>query len=299
MRLFFVIPHFFRPLAPDPTNRSSCATARDERLQALTATITALHEHFGNAIYGLDHFNRVAWQAQHGTDQALDIVVCTTGSTHLLDDLPALRPLCRHHAVDTDPMTLGFECHRLLKAMYGRYDYYGYIEDDIVIDDGYFFHKRRAFDHAFGFEALLQPNRYETRLGGAVHKLYVDYHIRPGVTAPYQNVEDRPCISLPFLGDTMTFERTCYPSAGCFFLNNEQLRVWMESPSFEDRDVSYMSSLDSAATLSVMKTFRIYKPVLQDARFLEVRHASPRWIPSITEGVRLMPHSWHANRDKK
>ncbi|WP_157043808.1 hypothetical protein [Nitrobacter hamburgensis] len=44
--------------------------------------------------------------------------------------------------------------------------------------------------------------------------------------------------------------------------------------------MSYLSSLDSAVTLSVMKTFRVYKSVLDQAWFLEVLHASPRCIGS-------------------
>jgi hypothetical protein len=39
----------------------------------------------------------------------------------------------------------------------------------------------------------------------------------------------------------------------------------------------------------VMKTFRIYKPVLDQAWFLEVLHASPRWIDGASRQVRLVP----------
>jgi hypothetical protein len=44
-----------------------------------------------------------------------------------------------------------------------------------------------------------------------------------------------------------------------------------------------LSPLDSAVTLSVMKTFLVYKPVLEQAWFLEVLHASPRWIRTVTQ----------------
>lgn len=88
---------------------------------------------------------------------------------------------------------------------------------------------------------------------------------------------------MPFIDETIVFERTSYPSAGCFFLNAEQLRTWVDAPAFRDRDTSYMSPLDSAATLSIMKTFRIYKPVLDQASFLEVLHASPRWVQSVAQ----------------
>jgi hypothetical protein len=47
--------------------------------------------------------------------------------------------------------------------------------------------------------------------------------------------------------------------------------------------VSYLSPLDSAVTLLVMKTSRVYKPVLDQACLLEVRHASPRWTGSVSQ----------------
>jgi hypothetical protein len=48
-----------------------------------------------------------------------------------------------------------------------------------------------------------------------------------------------------------------------------------------------MSPLHSAVALSMMKTFRVYKPVLEQAWFLEVLHASPRWIGSVTQIAKL------------
>ncbi len=289
MRLLFVIPHFFQAIDARATNRSHRAEARDERLRALIATIAALHQSFGTGIYGLDHANRVALQAAPATRRRLDIVVCTTGDRHLLDEIPRLRPLFTHHQTEAEPLMLGFECHRLLCDARGRYDFYGFIEDDIVLTDPLFFRKRRLFDERFGPAALLQPNRYEVRPDGAVQKLYVDYHLAPARTAPYQNLADRPRLAMPFLDETIAFARTAYPSAGCFFLNAEQLVAWVTSPAFLDGDVSYLSPLDSAATLSIMKTFRVYKPVLAQASFLEVLHASPRWIPQVSEMVRLVP----------
>jgi hypothetical protein len=289
MRVLVVIPHFFRAIDPQATNRSHRGDARDERLRALIATVAALHQAFGAGVYGLDHFNRAAWQAEGAGERMLDIVVCTTGDAHLLDELPMLRPLLHHHASVVEPLMLGFECHRVLRDARGRYDYYAYVEDDIVVTDPLFFKKRRLFDDAFGPEALLQPNRYEARPDGPVQKLYVDYHLTPARTRSYQNLADQPRLELPFLGETVAFERSAYPSAGCFFLNADQMARWVESPGFLDGDVSYLSPLDSAATLSIMKAFRIYKPVLEQASFLEVLHASPRWIPSVTQIVRLAP----------
>jgi hypothetical protein len=289
MRLLIAIPHYFSGVDPASHNRSRRPEARDERANTLIAAIARLHQSFGRGTYGLDHPNRLAWQRPPSADCELDIVVCTTGRAHLLDALPALRPLYRRHETSVDGPMLGFECHRVLAAGRGRYDYYGYVEDDILVFDPLFFKKRSLFDRAFGPQALLQPNRYEATAAGPVQKLYVDYGLHPVYTERYQDVRVEPRLSLSFLDETIVFERTNYPSAGCFFLNGEQLGAWVDSPYFLDGDVSYMGPLDSAATLSVMKAFRIYKPVLEQAWFLEVLHASPRWIGTITQTVRLVP----------
>lgn len=291
MRLLFVIPHFFAARDANATNRSQRPAARQERLSALAATLSALHQTFGAGIYGLDHFRHAAWQAAAPGRHELDIVLCTTGKAHLLDELQQLRPLFRHHPTAAEPAMLGFECHKLLADARGRHDYYAYLEDDIVLPDPLFFHKRRRFDDLFAPEALLQPNRYELQQGGVVQKLYVDYHLAPARTRAYQNLAEAPRLTLPFLDEVIAFERSAYPSSGCFFLDEEQLARWVRSPAFLDGDVSYLSPLDSAATLSVMKSFRIYKPVLDQAWFLEVRHASPRWIGWAARQTRLVPHA--------
>ena len=185
---------------------------------------------------------------------ALDIILVTTGSSHLAAELAPLQRMFRHHETDADPLLLGFECHKLLREHHGRYDYYGYVEDDIVLTDPLFLRKRSLFDRQFGPNALLQPNRYEASPLPPVTKLYVDYRLGGHVTAPYQDVTDAPRLKMTFLDETIAFERTSYPSAGCFFLNDEQLDVLVASRHFLDGDISYLSPLDSAVTLSGMKT---------------------------------------------
>jgi hypothetical protein len=289
VRILVVIPHFFSAARSPTINRSTQSQARGERLRALSQTLASLQQTFGNGVYGLDHFQSAAWQAAPPAPNHLDVLVCTTADAHLLDESPHLRAACQHHVASVKPQLLGFECHRLLAAARGRYDYYCYVEDDIVIGDPLFFRKLNLFDEHFGAEALLQPNRYEVRPDGPVQKLYVDYHLAPARTARYQDVSHQSRLQLPFLDETIHFQRTSYPSAGCFFLNAQQLDRWVAAPAFGDGDDSYLSPLDSAATLSIMKTFRVYKAVLDQAWFLEVLHASPRWVGGAARMARLVP----------
>jgi hypothetical protein len=279
MRIFVVIPHYCREVSANATNKSTQIGARRERLQALAATILGVHQALGGGVCGLDHAQIVAWPQADPGSRTLEMVICSTEKDHVLADLAALRPLFSHHVAAVDPQQLGFECHRLLRDERGKYDYYCYLEDDIVVSDPWFLRKRQAFDKRFGPRALLQPNRYELSPIGPIYKLYVDYRLHRKLTAAYQNIDDQPFLEMPFLDEIILFERPTYPSAGCFFLNTEQLDLWISGKHFLDGDTSYLKSpLDSAATLSIMKTFRIYKPTLTQAGFLEVQHASPRWI---------------------
>lgn len=287
MRILLVMPHFCGESVHDATNRSRLASARAERLRALVASVCSPHQALGTGTFGLDHGQAKAWRIVGAQANVLDIVVCTTGNDHLLGDIRGLHPLFRHQPTDAEPMMLGFECHKVLRAARGQYDYYGFIEDDVVLSDPMFFLKRKFFDREFGPGALLQPNRYELLATGPVHKLYVDYRLDRRVTARYQDITESARVDIPFLGQRVIFERTTYPSAGCFFLSAAQLDVWVDGPHFLDGDISYLSALDSAVTLSVMKTFRVYKPALAHAWFLEVLHASPRWIGSVTQVAKL------------
>ena len=47
---------------------------------------------------------------------------------------------------------------------------------------------------------------------------------------------------------------------------------WIKQPHWQDGDCSWVSPLESAATLGVAKTFRLFKPVMAQASWLEIQH---------------------------
>ncbi|WP_207436498.1 hypothetical protein, partial [Sabulibacter ruber] len=49
-------------------------------------------------------------------------------------------------------------------------------------------------------------------------------------------------------------------------------------PFFLDRDASFVGPLESAATLGIMRSFKIYKPHESCANFLEIHHACNRYL---------------------
>jgi hypothetical protein len=178
-------------------------------------------------------------------------------------------------------MLLGFECHAALREGIGRYDLFAYLEDDLICRDPWFFAKLTWFGGHLGDQVLLQPNRYEVCSLGFVPKAYVDGDIARNLTSKYQNLEQLPELSSSFLGTSIRFHRPPNPHSGCFFLNARQMAHWAAQRYFLDRDTGFIGPLESAATLGIMRTFRVYKPALENANFLEIEHYGTGFISQL------------------
>ena len=270
MRIIFIIAHFFKP-----SNQGRHASQRKDpqpRLEALTKSITSLHQLFGKSQSIINIAQRLAFPANQPQSHELDIVICTTKDNHLLNQLPLPSHLYRHHSSNAEPLLLGFECQAVLQSCLGHYDYYCFLEDDLIIHDPWFFIKLQWFTQQAGDLNLLQPNRYEVSANGLVHKAYIDGDLALRVTAPFQNVQDQQELKGTIMNVPITFRRALNPHAGCYFLNENQMAHWANQTYFLDRDISFVGPLESAATLGVMKTFKIYKISPEQASFLEIQH---------------------------
>lgn len=285
MRILFTIPHFFNPNGSG--KHGSVMPNPQPRIHALTAAVTALRQLFEKRQVIFDFPNRRAVPVAQGHD--VDIVICTTRGMHTLDHAPALSGLYRHEATDAEPMLLGFECHAVLRDAIGRYDYYCFLEDDLVLHDPWFFIKLAWFTRQTGQENLLQPYRVEVAPLGPVRRAYLGGQIPRESTARFQNVEENPCLAAKMLDTDIRFHRTTNPHAGCFFLNAEQMAHWSRQPYFLDRDTSFVGPLESAASLGIMRAFRIYKPAPDNASFFEIQHYGTGYLNLIGNGIRLEP----------
>jgi hypothetical protein len=177
---------------------------------------------------------------------------------------------------------LGFECHAVLRGGLDKYDYFAYLEDDLIARDPWMFVKLAWFTSQLGDDVLLQPNRFEVApLLGLVHKAYIDGDLPGEATVPFQDVLERSEATGSLLGTTVTFERAKNPHAGCFFLNARQMETWTQQPYFLDRDTSFIGPLESAATLGIMRTFRVYKSAQESAGFLEIEHFGTGFLDNL------------------
>ncbi len=283
MRILFTIPHYYRPRGQTDDGRKHGSVTRtaQARIGALSACITALRELFGPPQCVLQHASKTALRIEPRDPVQMDIIVCTSGNDHLLDRLTVPPDWHDHHTSDTQPLLLGYECHAVMRERLGGYDYYCYLEDDLLLADPWLFRKLAWFTGRFGEGKLLQPNRYEAGPNFPVRKIYVDGTLHPKCTTAYQDIEQEPELAGEVMGNHVVFRRSINPHAGCFFLRAAQMEHWARQPYFLDRAVSFVGALESAATLGIMRAFQVYKPALENGDFLEVRHSGTTYLEMI------------------
>lgn len=282
MRLLITIPHYYHPNS-EPAGVCYGATSdlAEFRIRAFRQCLLSLHQHFGSAQYMMQIASKRTCPANTRLKTLLHIVICTTAGRHLLEDLKLPLEFYHHHSTRAEPMELGFECHKVLRDRFGNYDYFGYMEDDLIVSDPWWFLKLKWFEKLAGADAVLFPNRFERGTEPLVNKAYIDGDLAERVTARFQNVHDKPQVQGGWLDVPVYFQRPLNPHAGCFFLTKEQMGRWIGEPSFLDGDTSFVGPLESAASLGIQRAFRIYKPAVENASFLEIEHAGSRFLSKL------------------
>ncbi len=219
------------------------------------------------------HVDRRTEPANASLRSEVHVVLVTTGRSHLVDQAKLPRELAHPFSIDDEPTKLGYYGHRILRDRWGNYDFYCYLEDDLALEDPWFFEKLKWFNSHVGDGNVLLPNRFERSEEHAYKKCYLDGDLAPRATAPFQDISQMPELQGTAMGRQVRFVRPLNPHSGCFFLNALQMQRWIEQSYFESFDSSFIGPLESAATLGIMKTFRIYKPAAENASFLEIEHA--------------------------
>jgi len=272
MRILLAIVHYW-----DPQGGGAHQSLRANplpRIQALQQQLLCLRR-LGQRQSMLHMQDRAVYPANAAFQHQIDVKLITDGEHHVLDRLEPPFQDC-FEAVATQPAQgklLGFEAQRILaEALDQQYDLYGYLEDDLLIHDPCFFQKIHWFTELMGQDCLLLPQRLEfSPIPHRVDRFYID--------GPIDEAELRPLVPqagpvrlVQWAGTQVPFEPPLNPHAGCFFLTHTQLSHWADQPWWQDGDISFISPLESAATLGVAKTFQLFKPCLSHAAWLEVQH---------------------------
>ena len=271
MRILLTIVHYWDPhggghhqsLRPDPKPRQEAL-----QQQLLCLRRLGLQQSF------LHMADRAVYPANNDLRSDITLRVVTDGEHHVLDSLPNAFRSCFDEVI-TQPANgklLGFEAQKhLAQGLEDDFDWFGYLEDDLLIYDPCFFTKLCWFEQLMGPEAVLLPQRVEFSHGpDRVDRFYIDGPIDSEERG--RLVASGPVRLFEGPGGRFAVEPALNPHAGCFFLSRRQLQHWVDQPHWQDGDVSFISPLESAATLGLAKTFALFKPCLSTAGWLEVQH---------------------------
>lgn len=288
-RLLIVIPHFFDHAgAAGAQHDSARAGSAALRAQALSTVIATLHEVFAQLYLAADHVRQHCVSVAAPDRMHLDICVITNGDNHVLDHLSCPPELYQRIKGIGEPAWLGLAAHKVIAQTLGRYDWYGYLEDDTAIEDPLFFHKLRfaydALTAQVGADAILQPYRFETIRDAGAHSLPVPRKLYPDWESGGLDF-DAPPVRIDMLGRTWTFAPARHPHAGCFFLDRARAERFAQSKYCGEPVEVWITPPDTAATLAIMRTFRIFKAVADSLPFLEVRHLRPAMIGALKPGT--------------
>jgi len=216
----------------------------------------------------LDSINRslAAYQSQIVILTKVGYTLHTMLPSYLQDDLMV------HYSEKADPMMVEFDAFDVFKAESNQYDHFIFLEDDIVVNDGWFLEKIKTFNqNVSNGDYLLLPHRFEYANG---IKYYLDQ------TTTY----DRPDAHYHYaehLAVDLNYVKYCVyenPHAAFYCLNNKQLQRWVSSGyKWKDKIVAF-GPLESAATFSLFENFKFLKPHPSFIGFFEIQHCSNKYI---------------------
>ena len=241
LRIFLAIVHHWNPHGDGA--HQSLRPNLEPKLWALQDQLLCLRR-FGVFQGTLNIARHQVEPVNQATAHVLDIAVVTDGVNHVLDHVDdSYLPLFEHVVVN--PATskhLGFEAQKLLVSRLGdKYDLYGYLEDDLLIGDPFFFRKIDWFRLQFQDRAVLLPHRYELhRKPDQIDKLYVDGPL-PAEWLQQFVSDPPPTVTAPLPSGEILFQAPSNPHAGCFVLGSAQLRHWSERSWFQDLDCGFVS----------------------------------------------------------
>jgi len=274
VKILLAIPHFFRP-APDSINASTNVAKRQLRHDVVRRSIMGWRGHFSRpAVLNVERKRYESFETE-----TLHIAALLSGDDHLLDPEFCAEWGVRRQSVRVDnPRLLGFAARTLFANARNDYDLFVFAEDDLMPRDGALLRKIAGFTEAFGPRRLAMPNRYEWNPRGPGLKTYNDGDLRPGLIGPrIDAIPDEEWLRQPFGSSSIVFHRALNPHSGFYALTRDQLLYWIEQDHFSDIDCSFVSPLESAATLGVLKTFSIYKPHGPDVGWIEIEHLDDRY----------------------
>ena len=211
----------------------------------------------------------------------LKIVINTFPQRHLTARLPDYlrRRVEIIEQTGCDPMYIEFLVPDLFLKSREDFDWFLFLEDDIVLRDSWALEKLAFFNDAAGDpRLLLTPHRFEMLNG---EKVYFDLRWQKDFKEFAWNR------FATFPAGSVKFGECANSHGACFCLNRAQLDLWEGTGRHWKNRVVIVGPLESAATGSLFEAFTIYKPHPDNLRFLEVEHCDTKYSRVLATGKNL------------
>ena len=198
----------------------------------------------------------------------LSIAIQTLPNRHVTAYLPEYQINCIQiqEGPECDPMLVEFRLQEEFVEKVEEFDWFLFIEDDIVLYDAFTIEKLEKFNQESGYEnAILYPNRYEMYQGT---KRYIDLTIE-------QPLSWNQLSSVEIEG--VKFAEFSNPHAAFYCLSRKQMKQWIKSGRVFKNQVVNVGPLESAATFCLLECFSIYKPHPSNLNYFEVRHYDSKY----------------------
>lgn len=277
LRVRAAIPHVFQEGEQASGYGSGAPGARLARCIALARCLGALLDQRRDDDDLVLDIGRRCLTRAGGPPQTvqLEVHVFTSGGQCLSEVLAHVGPAIQVHAVELDdPRQLALITRDWLIAAEPIADLSLYLEDDLVIADPLFFAKQHWFTQATAGRAVLMPHRYEAIPGRGGQRLLVDGPLRDGFIRRFTTPQPAVARGRFAGGQEVTFDRTANPHAGLFCLSAAQVERRRQRPLPTE---GFIGPLETAATLTVLELFEVWKPALAQRSFLWVEHGHPRF----------------------
>ena len=281
-KLLIVIPHFFKETRGGTGYGSGQEGARLKRSIALARCLHSLRlQRRSHSLALLNIKDKIIQcytkEIRTGTkiiDIEVDIHVFCNRDNMISEVLDDYKNWVTVHNVDLEnPKLLPIAARNWLINTEEEYKLYAYMEDDIVINDPFFFDKQLWFLEKTDHKAVLMPHRFEQNIEGEVAQFLVDGPLNSSfIEQFYMPMENFAHGKWDPNEKELWFDRHANPHSGCFTISHTQKNFLKQKPL---RDNGFVTPLETAATLTVMEHFPVLKPSIRNHDFLLVEHAHP------------------------
>lgn len=281
LRVRVAIPHFFRERSGGTGYGSGRPGARFARSLALGRCLAALLglERSGHDLVlnigrrQLNDSGPLLRGEQALAGIALELHLFTCGDALLEEVVEQFGDrLTLHRLQLEDPRLLPLATRDWLIQSDPVSDLVLYLEDDLVIGDPLFFDKQAWFVAGCQHKAVLMPHRYELIRGRRGQRLLVDGPLREVFIGQFTRPQRSAGRGQFWDGQEVVFDRTTNPHSGLFCLSEEQVRR-LRGETLPTG--GFVGPLETAATLTALRFFTVFKPSLVHRSFLWVEHGHP------------------------